>query len=160
MMTRQLFCAPAVICLPPLLRGDLSLGVSLASVGLKRCHSLRDLNALIWSDSDAETALYLLRNVPAMGSAPILSQLTFEIMAIAAVPPKGAGSVAEELGSTRLNWLAEAGQSDALAEIVRMLPEEDRWAEWKRWQVEYDHVRLQADDTACRNAEKGAIDTR
>ena len=130
--------------------------VSLASVGLKRAATLsEDLNALIWSDSDAETALYLLRNVPAMGSAPILSQLTFEIMAIAAVPPKGAGSVAEELVSTRLNWLAEAGQSDALAEIVRMLPEEDRWAEWKRWQVEYDLIR-QADDTACRDAEKKA----
>ena len=130
--------------------------VSLASVGLKRAATLsEDLNALIWSDSDAETALYLLRNVPAMGSTPILSQLTFEIMAIAAVPPKGAGSVAEELVSTRLNWLAAAGQSDALAEIVRMLPEEDRWAEWKRWQVEYDLIR-QADDTACRNAEKKA----
>ena len=130
--------------------------VSLASVGLKRAATLsEDLNALIWSDSDAETALYLLRNVPAMGSAPILSQLTFEIMAIAAVPPKGAGSVAEELVSTRLNWLAAAGQSDALAEIVRMLPEEDRWAEWKRWQVEYDLIR-QADDTACRDAEKKA----
>jgi len=130
--------------------------VSLASVGLKRAATLsEDLNALIWSDSDAETALYLLRNVPAMGSAPILSQLTFEIMAIAAVPPKGAGSVAEELVSTRLNWLAKAGQSDALAEIVRMLPEEDRWAEWKRWQVEYDLIR-QADDTACRDAEKKA----
>ena len=130
--------------------------VSLASVGLKRAATLsEDLNALIWSDSDAETALYLLRNVPAMGSAPILSQLTFEIMAIAAVPPKGAGSVAEELVSTRLSWLAEAGQSDALAEIVRMLPEEDRWAEWKRWQVEYDLIR-QADDTACRDAEKKA----
>ncbi|MGB1366482.1 MAG: hypothetical protein ACPG6Y_01010 [Candidatus Puniceispirillaceae bacterium] len=130
--------------------------VSLASVGLKRAATLsEDLNALIWSDSDAETALYLLRNVPAMGSTPILSQLTFEIMAIAAVPPKGAGSVAEELVSTRLNWLAAAGQSDALAEIVRMLPEEDRWAEWKRWQVEYDLIR-QADDTACRDAEKKA----
>ncbi|MDP6217114.1 MAG: hypothetical protein QF526_00275 [Alphaproteobacteria bacterium] len=130
--------------------------VSLASVGLKRAATLsEDLNALIWSDSDAETALYLLRNVPAMGSAPILSQLTFEIMASAAVPPKGAGSVAEELVSTRLNWLAAAGQSDALAEIVRMLPEEDRWAEWKRWQVEYDLIR-QADDTACRDAEKKA----
>ena len=130
--------------------------VSLASVGLKRAATLsEDLNALIWSDSDAETALYLLRNVPAMGSAPILSQLTFEIMAIAAVPPKGAGSVAEELVSTRLNWLAAAGQSDALAEIVRMLPEEDRWAKWKRWQVEYDLIR-QADDTACRDAEKKA----
>ena len=46
--------------------------VSLASVGLKRAATLsEDLNALIWSDSDAETALYLLRNVPAMGSAPI-----------------------------------------------------------------------------------------
>jgi len=130
--------------------------VSLASVGLKRAATLSDdLNALIWSDSDAETALYLLGNVPAMGSAPILSQLTFEIMAIAAVPPKGAGSVAEELVTTRLNWLAAAGQSDALAEIVRMLPEEDRWAEWKRWQVEYDLIR-QADDTACRDAEKNA----
>ena len=130
--------------------------ISLASVGLKRPATLSpDLNALIWSDSDAEDALYLLRNVPAMGSAPILNKLVFEIMSIAAVPPKGAGPVAEELVSARLNWLAAAGQSDALSEIVRMLPEAERWAEWKRWQVEYDLIR-QADEAACRDAERNA----
>jgi hypothetical protein len=133
--------------------------ISLASVGLKRPATLSpDLNALIWSDSDAEQALYLLRNVPALGSAPILNKLVFEIMSIATVPPKGAGPVAEELVSARLNWLAAAGQSDALAEIVRMLPEDDRWANWKRWQVEYDLIR-QADATACRDAEKKAQST-
>ena len=130
--------------------------ISLASVGLKRPATLStDLNALIWSDSDAENALYLLRNVPAMGSAPILNKLVFEIMSIAAVPPKGAGPVAEELVAARLNWLAAAGQSDALSEIVRMLPEAERWAEWKRWQVEYDLIR-QADEAACRDAERNA----
>ena len=133
--------------------------ISLASVGLKRPATLSpDLNALIWSDSDAEQALYLLRNVPALGSAPILNKLVFEIMSIATVPPKGAGPVAEELVSARLNWLAAAGQSDTLAEIVRMLPEDDRWANWKRWQVEYDLIR-QADATACRDAEKKAQST-
>ncbi len=133
--------------------------ISLASVGLKRPATLSpDLNALIWSDSDAEQALYLLRNVPALGSAPILNKLVFEIMSIATVPPKGAGPAAEELVSARLNWLAAAGQSDALAEIVRMLPEDDRWADWKRWQVEYDLIR-QADATACRDAEKKAQST-
>ena len=133
--------------------------ISLASVGLKRPATLSpDLNALIWSDSDAEQALYLLRNVPALGSAPILNKLVFEIVSIATVPPKGAGPVAEELVSARLNWLATAGQSDALAEIVRMLPEDDKWADWKRWQVEYDLIR-QADATACRDAEKKAQST-
>ena len=133
--------------------------ISLASVGLKRPATLSpDLNALIWSDSDAEQALYLLRNVPALGSAPILNKLVFEIVSIATVPPKGAGPVAEELVSARLNWLAAAGQSDALAEIVRMLPEDDKWADWKRWQVEYDLIR-QADATACRDAEKKAQST-
>ena len=76
-------------------------------------------------------------------------------MSIAAVRPKGAGPVAEELVSARLNWLAAAGQSDALSEIVRMLPEAERWAEWKRWQVEYDLIR-QADEAACRDAERNA----
>ena len=133
--------------------------ISLASVGLKRPATLSpDLNTLIWSDSDAEQALYLLRNVPALGSAPILNKVVFEIMSIATVPPKGAGPVAEDLVSARLNWLAAAGQSDALAEIVRMLPEVDIWANWKRWQVEYDLIR-QADATACRDAEKKAQST-
>ena len=133
--------------------------ISLASVGLKRPATLSpDLNALIWSDSDAEQALYLLRNVPALGSAPILNKLVFEIVSIATVPPKRAGPFAEELVSARLNWLAAAGQSDALAEIVRMLPEDDKWADWKRWQVEYDLIR-QADATACRDAEKKAQST-
>lgn len=130
--------------------------ISLASVGLKKPATLStDINALIWSESDAEQVYYLLNNVPALGSSAILNQLVFEIMSIAAVPPKGAGPLAEALVLSRLNWLADAGQSDALAEIVRMLPNEEVWAEWKRWQVEYDLIR-QADARACRDAEKQA----
>jgi len=130
--------------------------VSLASVGLKKAATLAPvLNSLIWSESEAEQALALISSTPAVGSSVSLQQLAAEIISIAAVPPRNAGALAEELVAARLDWLARAGQSDSLSQIVRLLPDDDRWAEWKRWQLEYDLIR-RADESACQDAEKNA----
>ena len=133
--------------------------VGLASIGLNQiAPSDPVVNSLIWSDSDAEQALALLKATPAKGSSAALSALTTSINVQTAVPPKNASQFAEELVKARLDWLARSGKSDKLSQIVRLLPLDEEWLEWKRWQIEYDMVR-RADETACADAERFALQT-
>ncbi|MBT3656272.1 MAG: hypothetical protein HN538_08415, partial [Alphaproteobacteria bacterium] len=55
-------------------------------------------------------------------------------------------------------WLAGAGQSDSLSALVRKLPDDEDWNDWKRWQVQYDLMR-RADDTACNEASRWSAET-
>ena len=133
--------------------------VGLASIGLNQIVPTDAvINSLIWSDSNAEQVLALLKATPAQGSSSALSALTTSISVQTAVPPKNAGQLAEQLIKARLGWLARAGQSDRLSQIVRLLPLDEEWSEWKRWQVEYDMVR-RADKAACVDAERFALQT-
>ena len=133
--------------------------VGLASIGLNQiAPSDPVINSLIWSDSDAEQVLALLKAAPAKGSSAALSSLTTSINVQTAVPPKNASQFAEELVNARLGWLARSGNSDKLSQIVRLLPLDEEWLEWKRWQIEYDMVR-RADKAACADAERFALQT-
>ena len=133
--------------------------IGLASIGLNQGHSADSvINSLIWSDSDAEQALFLVTSTPARGSSAALSALTTAITVQTAVPPKNAGPLAEQLVKARLDWLARSGQSDKLSQIVRLLPLDEEWSDWKRWQIEYDLVR-RADQAACVDAERFAQQT-
>jgi len=133
--------------------------VGLASIGLNQITSVDTvINSLIWSNSDAEQALALLKATPARGSSAALLALTSAITVQTAVPPKNAGNLAEQLVEARLDWLARSGQSDKLSQLVRLLPLDEEWSEWKRWQIEYDMVR-RADKAACSDAERFALQT-
>ena len=133
--------------------------IGLASIGLNQITSADSvINSLIWSTSDAEQALALMKATPAKGSSMALSALTTSIAVQTAVPPKNAGEFAEQLVKARLDWLARSGQSDKLSQIVRLLPLDEEWSAWKRWQIEYDMVR-RADEAACSDAERFALQT-
>ena len=133
--------------------------VGLASIGLNQITSADPaINSLIWTNSDAKQALALLKTTPARGTSAALLALTSAITVQTAVPPKNAGNLAEQLVEARLDWLARSGQSDKLSQLVRLLPLDEEWSEWKRWQIEYDMVR-RADKAACSDAERFALQT-
>ena len=133
--------------------------VGLASIGLNQISSVDSvINSLIWSNSDADQALALLKTTPARGSSAALLALTSAITVQTAVPPKNAGNLAEQLVEARLDWLSRSGQSDKLSQLVRLLPFDEEWSEWKRWQIEYDMVR-RADKAACSDAKRFALQT-
>ena len=115
------------------------------------------INSLIWSESDAEQVLALVTATPARGSSVALSALTTAITIQTAVPPKYAAFI-EQLVKARLDWLARSGQSDKLSQIVRLLPLDEEWSDWKRWQIEYDLVR-RADQAVRTDAERFAQQT-
>ena len=74
------------------------------------------------------------------------------------MPPLNAHQSVSDLISARLDWLARAGRSDSLSALVRKLPDDEEWGNWKRWQTQYDLMR-RADDKACNDAARRSAET-
>ena len=125
--------------------------IGLVSIGLDVKNPARSkVNSLIWQGSEAEKIASLWADTPAYGPAQEMNRLVLSALLRQAVPPMGAAQMADDLVDARLNWLAEAGQSDALAQLIRKLPNDERWQTWQRWLVTYDLLQ-RADDSACMN---------
>ena len=132
--------------------------ISLASIGLQQVDAPAQLNSFIWHQSETANIIPLILATPSYGPSHTLSTLSRQIMVQPAVPPLNAQQDINALVSARLEWLAGAGQSDSLSALVRKLPDDEDWNDWKRWQVQYDLMR-RADDTACNEASRRSAET-
>ena len=132
--------------------------IGLASIGLQQVDAPVQLNSFIWRQSETANIIPLILATPSYGSSQTLSTLSRQIMVQPAVPPLNAQQDINALVSARLEWLAGAGQSDRLSALVRKLPDDEDWNDWKRWQVQYDLMR-RADDTACNEASRWSAET-
>ena len=132
--------------------------IGLASIGLQQVDAPAQLNSFIWRQSETANIIPLILATPSYGSSQTLSTLSRQIMVQPAVPPLNAQQDINALVSARLEWLAGAGQSDSLSALVRKLPDDEDWNDWKRWQVQYDLMR-RADDTACNEASRRSAET-
>lgn len=132
--------------------------IGLASIGLQQVDAPAQINSFIWRQSETANIIPLILATPSYGSSQTLSTLSRQIMVQPAVPPLNAQQDINALVSARLEWLAGAGQSDSLSALVRKLPDDEDWNDWKRWQVQYDLMR-RADDTACNEASRWSAET-
>jgi len=132
--------------------------IGLASIGLQQVDAPAQLNSFIWRQSETANIIPLILATPSYGSSQTLTTLSRQIMVQPAVPPLNAQQDINTLVSARLEWLAGAGQSDSLSALVRKLPDDEDWNDWKRWQVQYDLMR-RADDTACNEASRWSAET-
>ena len=107
------------------------------------------LNATIWRDTPANRAAMLLASDMVLGASPSLSALAHDVVAQRAVPPTGGETMADDLVSARLGWLAAAGRSQTLEDIVNQLPNDPPWLGWKQWLVE-TQLMSRRDEDACR----------
>lgn len=107
------------------------------------------LNATIWRDTPADRAALLLASDTVLGASPSLSALAHDVVAQRAVPPTGGETMADDLVSARLDWLAAAGRSQTLEDIVNQLPNDPPWLGWKQWLVE-TQLMSRRDEDACR----------
>ena len=107
------------------------------------------LNATIWRDTPADRAAMLLASDMVLGASPSLSALAHDVVAQRAVPPVGGESMADDLVAARLEWLAAAGRSQTLEDIVNQLPNDPPWLGWKQWLVE-TQLMSRRDEDACR----------
>ena len=150
--SNEIQSAPAVQPAARVGRRELS-NIGLVSIGLEDANVAgKQLNSLIWQGSEAQDILALMAQTPAYGPSAEMNKLLLSALLRQAVPPRGAAQMADEMVDARLSWLADAGQSDALAQLIRKLPGDEAWQTWQHWLVEYDLFTGQ-DEEACRQVE-------
>ena len=133
-----------------LTRGTVVASFGVADIGLESSgDDVAGLTTTIWRGTPVDRAILLLDSEAAVGASPSLSTLAQRIVAHRAVPPVGASANADPLVAARLAWLASAGRSEALEDLVGQLPDEEPWLEWKQWLVE-TQLMSRRDDEACR----------
>jgi len=124
--------------------------VGLAAIGVRETpNGGGNLDELIWRGTPASRAAFLFENGRLTSQSRALAQLALDVMAKEAVPPAGANLVATDLVKARLGWLAAAGRSHDLAVLVKRLPNDDEWLDWKKWLVEYQLMQRH-DQDACK----------
>ena len=121
--------------------------VRIASLGLDR-PPVDGLDRLMWGKTDADRAIALYARLPEMVASPALRQRLEHIMLSRAVPPGGTVDHTEALIGFRLGWLRDHAGADDLATLVRQLPGEEPWLEWKRWLAVHDLINRN-DEEGC-----------
>ncbi len=133
-----------------LTRGTVVTSFGVADIGVQPSGDEHaGLTTAIWRGTPADRATMLLDTTSVAGTSPALSALAQRVVAHRAVPPVGAAENAEALVTARLAWLASAGRSEALEDLVGQLPNDAPWLEWKQWLVE-TQLMSRRDDEACR----------
>ena len=130
--------------------------VGLASIGIdKDSTPLIATDSLMWRGTDVARARLLIDQARLSEESAALRQMTVHVIAAEAVPPEGASEDPAALLQARMSFLAEAGRSDSLAAIIRQLPEDDQWQDWKTWLIFYD-LMMREDAKACAQAAEQA----
>jgi hypothetical protein len=130
--------------------------VGLSTIGLSALENQPAIiNSMLWSQTNMQDAVFLIEQAPVISASETMRSLLHAVITQPALPPEGEEALIGNLVSAKLDWLAGSGQSDRLSELTRLLPDDDRWAEWRQWQVDYDLIR-RADDTACAEAQINA----
>ena len=134
--------------------------VGLASIGIaEKVSTPSNINSLVWKNTDSNSALFLLKNIPAYGSSEIINELVKSIIIKPSVPPDNSSEeFIKQFVSEKLNWLAKSGKSDSLSEIISQLPNDQFWSKWKKWQIKYDLIK-RSDTLDCEKIENETKNT-
>ena len=133
-------------------------GVGLVTTGIADWQQREmPFSTLLWSGSKPHHIHYLYEMSEPYGASKTINALVYSAIIRKSAPPIGvAGNsdVAHALVVDRIEWLARAGHSDALADLIRKLPEDDQsWDEWQRWLGAYDLLSYN-DAVTCSKADK------
>ncbi len=133
-------------------------GVGLVTTGIADWQQREmPFSTLLWSGSKPHHLHYLYEMSEPYGASKTINALVYSAIIRKSAPPIGvAGNsdVAHALVVDRIEWLARAGHSDALADLIRKLPEDDKsWDEWQRWLGAYDLLSYN-DTVTCSKADK------
>ena len=133
-------------------------GVGLVTTGIADWQQREmPFSTLLWSGSKPHHIHYLYEMSEPYGASKTINALVYSAIIRKSAPPIGvAGNseLAHSLVVDRIEWLARAGHSDALADLIRKLPEDDQsWDEWQRWLGAYDLLSYD-DAVTCSKADK------
>ena len=133
-------------------------GLGLVTTGIANWQQREmPFSTLLWSGSKPEHIHYLYQMSEPFGSSKTINSLVYSSVIRKSAPPSGVAGNSElsySLVIDRIEWLARAGYSEALADLIRKLPQDDqKWDEWQRWLGAYDLLSYN-DSVTCDKADK------
>ena len=121
---------------------------SLGSLGIKtEINNLMGLN--IWGNLKASEIIENLNYIPEVVTSRSLQNLLNDMYLSSSNPPSGSPDEIIKFMETRLIKIKSVGHSEKLYQLVKQLPDNEKWKLWKRWQVEFELFNIK-DQEACK----------
>ncbi len=121
---------------------------SLGSLGIKtEINNLMGLN--IWGNLKASEIIENLNYIPEVVTSRSLQNLLNDMYLSSSNPPSGSPDEIIKFIETRLIKIKSVGHSEKLYQLVKQLPDNEKWSLWKRWQVEFELFNIK-DQEACK----------
>ena len=121
---------------------------SLGSLGIKtEINNLMGLN--IWGNLKASEIIENLNYIPEVLTSRSLQNLLNDMYLSSSNPPSGSPDEIIKFMETRLIKIKSVGHSEKLYQLVKQLPDNEKWSLWKRWQVEFELFNIK-DQEACK----------
>ena len=121
---------------------------SLGSLGIKtEINNLMGLN--IWGNLKASEIIENLNYIPEVVTSRSLQNLLNDMYLSSSNPPSGSPDEIIKFMETRLIKIKSVGHSEKLYQLVKQLPDNEKWSLWKRWQVEFELFNIK-DQEACK----------
>ena len=125
---------------------------SLGSIGVSTKFN-DDMNLDIWNNMSASEIVSHLNFIPDVVSSNILQSHLIDLYLSSSNPPRGNSDEVINFLETRLIKIRRSGQSKKLYEIIKQLPQGERWELWRLWSTEYELL-IHEDKRACKLTNK------
>ena len=121
---------------------------SLGSLGIKTdINNLLGLN--IWGNLKASEIIENLNYIPDVVTSRSLQNFLNDMYLSSSNPPGGSSDEIIKFIETRLIKIKSVGHSEKLYQLVKQLPDNEKWSLWKKWQVEFELFNIK-DEEACK----------
>ena len=121
---------------------------SLGSLGIKTdINNLLGLN--IWGNLKASEIIENLNYIPDVVTSRSLQNFLNDMYLSSSNPPGGSSDEVIKFIETRLIKIKSVGHSEKLYQLVKQLPDNEKWSLWKKWQVEFELFNIK-DEEACK----------
>lgn len=125
---------------------------SLGSIGVSTRFN-DDMNLDIWNNMSASEIVSHLNFIPDVVSSNSLQSHLIDLYLSSSNPPRGNSDEVINFLETRLIKIRRSGQSKKLYEIIKQLPQGERWELWRLWSTEYELL-IHEDKRACKLTNK------
>ena len=121
---------------------------SLGSLGIKTdINNLMGLN--VWGNLKASEIIENLNYIPDVVTSRSLQNFLNDMYLSSSNPPGGSSDEIIKFIETRLIKIKSVGHSEKLYQLVKQLPDNEKWSLWKKWQVEFELFNIK-DEEACK----------
>ena len=121
---------------------------SLGSLGIKTdINNLLGLN--VWGNLKASEIIENLNYIPDVVTSRSLQNFLNDMYLSSSNPPGGSSDEIIKFIETRLIKIKSVGHSEKLYQLVKQLPDNEKWSLWKKWQVEFELFNIK-DEEACK----------